>query len=142
MITMMCNNVFEWGDMYFLQLLGMAMGTSAAVMWATIYFANHEVHQLIPVHGVHLFYFKCFIDDIFDIWIGNITTDWQLFCNNVNTCGFLTGDVEDNPPSGSVNFLDITLMTKGQRIVRKTFQKENESLSLPTSILGPSARLP
>ena len=30
MELVMCNNIFEWGDSYFLQLLGTAMGTSAA----------------------------------------------------------------------------------------------------------------
>ena len=32
MVTIMKNNIFEFGDLYFLQLLGTAMGTSAAVM--------------------------------------------------------------------------------------------------------------
>ena len=34
MELVMRNNLFEWGDMHFLQLLGTAMGTSAACMWA------------------------------------------------------------------------------------------------------------
>ena len=32
MALIMLNNVFEWGDLYFLQLLGTAMGTSVACM--------------------------------------------------------------------------------------------------------------
>ena len=36
MVIIMRNNLFEFGDLYSLQLLGIAMGTSAAVMWATI----------------------------------------------------------------------------------------------------------
>ena len=67
METIMRNNVFEWGDLFFLQKLGTAMGTSAAVMWATLYYAYHEVHCLIPKHGRHLLYFKRFIDDIFGV---------------------------------------------------------------------------
>ena len=31
------NNLFESGNLFFVQLLRTAMGTSAAVMWATIY---------------------------------------------------------------------------------------------------------
>ena len=44
----MCNNIFEWEDSYFLQLLVTAMGTAAACMWATIYFAVDEMLSLIP----------------------------------------------------------------------------------------------
>jgi hypothetical protein len=67
MTIIMRNNIFEWGDMFFLQLLGTAMGTSSAVMWATLYYAYHEVHTLIPKHGHNLLYFKRFIDDIFGV---------------------------------------------------------------------------
>jgi len=67
MKLVMKNNIFEWGDLYFLQLLGTAMGTSAACMWATIYFAVHEMGKLQPTYGRHLLPFKRFIDDIFGI---------------------------------------------------------------------------
>jgi len=36
MALVMRNNICEWGDLYFLHLLGTAMGTSAACMWAMI----------------------------------------------------------------------------------------------------------
>ena len=90
MITMMGNNVFEWRDMYFLELFGTAIETPAAVMWTTIYIAYQEVHQLIPVHGVYLLYYKCFIKNIFGVWTGNVTMDWQAFCDDANTFGVLT----------------------------------------------------
>ena len=32
MVIIMCNNIIKWGDLYFLQLAGYSMGTSAAVM--------------------------------------------------------------------------------------------------------------
>ena len=90
MVLVMKNNIFEWGDLYFLQLLGTAMGTSAACMWATIYFTSHETNTLIPKHGHKLLYFRRFIDDIFGIWIGNTTSDWAAFCNDVDNFGVLT----------------------------------------------------
>ena len=66
MEIIMKNNIFEFGECYFLQLIGTAMGTSAAVMWATIYFAVHEKHTILPNHGGKLLYYKRLIlDDIF-----------------------------------------------------------------------------
>ena len=57
MRIIMTNNIFEFGDMFFLQLLRTVMGTSAAVMWATLYYAYHKVHTLLPNHGHNLLYF-------------------------------------------------------------------------------------
>ncbi len=48
MYYIMKNNIFKWVTVYLLQLIGTAMGTSAAVMWETLYFGYHEVHCLIP----------------------------------------------------------------------------------------------
>ena len=76
MSIIMTNNNFECGDTFFLQLLGTAMGTSAVVMWATLYYAYHKEHYLIPRHGEHLLYYQRFIDDMLIIWVGNKTTDW------------------------------------------------------------------
>ena len=70
MVTIMKNYIFEFGDLFFLQLLGTAMGTSAAVMWATLYYAYHEVHTILPKYDHLLLYFKRYIGDIFGIWLG------------------------------------------------------------------------
>ena len=58
MVTITRNNIFEFGDLYFLQLLGTAMCTSAAVMWETLYYAYHEIHTLLPKHGTNLLYYN------------------------------------------------------------------------------------
>jgi len=71
MILVMRNNLFEYGDLYFLQLLDTAMGTSAACMWATIYYSVHKIGSLIPNYSQYLLIFKCFIDNMFGIWIDN-----------------------------------------------------------------------
>ena len=124
MQIIMTHNIFQWGTMFFLQLIGTAMETSAAVMWATIYFAYHEEYCLIPYHGHKMLYFKRFIDDMFAIWIGNTTTDWDSFCADVNNFGILTWDIEDNAPARSVDFLDLMLTIEDNRIVSKTIQKK------------------
>ena len=54
MALIMLNNVFEWGDLYFLQLLGTAMGTSVACMWATIYFGIYKNYTLLPRFSSYL----------------------------------------------------------------------------------------
>ena len=118
----MKNNLFEFGDLFLLQLLGTAMGTSAAVMWATLYFAYHEVHTILPKYGHLLLYFKRYIDDIFGIWIGN-ELEWSSFANDINNFGMLKWDIDEISPSKSVNFLDMTLSIKFNRIISKTYQK-------------------
>ena len=86
MALIMLNNVFEWGDLYFLQLLGTAMGTSVACMWATIYFGIHKNCTLLPQFSSYLVLYCRFIDDIFGIWIGNpnglVWNQFKDYCND------------------------------------------------------------
>jgi len=122
MEIVMRNNLFEWGDMHFLQLLGTAMGTSAACMWATIYFACHEIMTLIPKYGRYLLIFKRFIDDMLGIWIDDGTPNaWENFKADTNNFGILTWEFEE--PSQSVDFLDLTIIIERNRIITRTYQK-------------------
>ena len=125
MTLVMTNNIFEWGDMYFLQLLGTAMGTSSACMWATIYFAVHENNTLLVNFNNHLLIYKRFIDDIFGIWIPasvpNIQTDFESFKATTNNFGILKWEFEEL--STSVNFLDLTISIENNKIVTRTYQK-------------------
>ena len=41
-------NIFEYGDCFFKQLIGTAMGTSAAVLWAIIYYFGQKKWILLP----------------------------------------------------------------------------------------------
>ena len=123
MALVMKNNIFEWGDLYFLQLLGTAMGTSAACMWATIYFAVHEMGTIIPKYNDNLLLFCRFIDDIFGIWVGDrCGPRWDEFKKDINTFGMLTWEFVE--PSDSVDFLDLTISIERGQIITKTFQKE------------------
>ena len=120
MEIVMCNNTFIFGDLHFLQLLGTAMGTSAACMWATIYFAVHEIDTLLSNYDSHLLLFRRYIDDMIGIWLGDDTT-WENFKRDTNNFGILTWDFEE--PSHTVNFLDLTISIENCRIVTRTYQK-------------------
>ena len=134
MVSIMQSNIFEFGGLYFLQLLETAIGTSAAVMWATLYYTYHEVHTLLPKHGTNLLYYKRFIDNVFCIWTGNLTTDWKAFKEDVNNFGVLKWDIKSVTPSSSVNFLDMTLTICNNNIITKADQKEmNLNLYIPPS---------
>ncbi|KAL7484851.1 hypothetical protein ACHAW6_010480 [Cyclotella cf. meneghiniana] len=50
----MQHNIMNFGDSYFLQLIGTAMGTSAAVAYANLYFGWHEKETLLPKFCEHL----------------------------------------------------------------------------------------
>ena len=65
-----------------MQLIGTAMGTSAAVMWVTMYYGYHETIVLLPKYGANLLYFKRFIDDN--------STVWTSFKTGVNDFDILT----------------------------------------------------
>jgi len=122
MTLVMQNNIFEWGDLRFLQLLGTAMGTSAACMWATIYFGVHESTTLMPRFGNHLLLYCRFIDDIFGIWIGNPNgLYFNQFIEYTNNFGLLKWDFSAR--SQSVDFLDLTIFIEDGRLLTKTYQK-------------------
>ena len=124
MKIVMTNNIFQFGDAYFLQLLGTAMGTSAACMWATIYFSVHENNCLLPLFGNELFLYVRFIDDIFGIWIGSPdedNIDWKHFQDMTNSFGLLKWKFSEL--SDSVDFLDLTIQVDNGKITTRTYQK-------------------
>ena len=67
MAIVMRNNLFEWGDKRFLQLLGTAMGTLSAVMWNNAYYGTHEKNKFIPTYSHCLLLFRRFVNDIFGV---------------------------------------------------------------------------
>ena len=118
----MCNNILEWGDCYFLQLLGTAMGTSATCVWATIYLVVHETLSLVPKVNKTLWLFLRFMDDITGIWSGNpLEHSWEDFENETNDLGISEFECEE--PSEKAHFLDLTISIKNENISTKTFQK-------------------
>ncbi len=122
----MQHNIMNFGDSYFLQLIGTAMGTSVAVVYANLYFGWHEKETLLPKYRERLkrIYFHArFIDDVFFIWTGDTDAIWTELIHDYNSFGILKWDITN--PVKSVNFLDLTITIENDRITTKTFQKPN-----------------
>ncbi|KAL7472102.1 hypothetical protein ACHAXS_012435 [Conticribra weissflogii] len=116
----MKNNVFEFGDLYFKQKQGTAMGTPVACIYATIYYGYYEKNFLLPKYGDDIMVMKRFIDDMFVIWTGT-PARLQEFQEDL-PFGLLTWD--SLQPSNSVNFLDLTIsINVNRQITTKTYQK-------------------
>ncbi len=125
------NNYFKFGNQWFLQLQGTAMGTPLAVPFACLFVAQIEYELFHPSNAIDalptpLFY-KRYIDDIFYIARTKLEAQqfFQRFDSVVSTirCGALTID------SSSGIFLDVEVY-KGSRFNSshvldfKTYQKE------------------
>jgi hypothetical protein len=108
----MRHNLFRFGDTYWTQLRGTAMGTPPAVMYATLYFFCYE-RRFIPTQNCLRFYTR-YIDDCFGIWVPdplNSDSDaaeaWLAFTTEFNSLCSLDWIFTDL--SHSVEFLDLTI---------------------------------
>ena len=118
----MRHNTFIYGDTHFLQLIGTAMGTPVAVIFANLYFGWKEKTQIIPEYHnklKRLFKHARFIDDVFGIWLGQTDGDWEAMKLDYNSFGILKWEFTD--PSCQINFLDLTLWIENGKILAKTY---------------------
>ena len=130
------NNIFQFGDTFWKQLNGTAMGTPPAPMYATLYYNEKEV-QLLSLFPELVAFYR-YIDDIFGIWVPQSSTDddrWELFCTSLHF-GHLRW--ETNPRSQSVDFLDITLTIDNGIVTTVLFEKAlNLYLYIPPASCHP-----
>jgi hypothetical protein len=79
-------NIFKFGDTLWKQLSGTAMGTPPACVYATLYFAIHELAMPTHLQGCLALY-KRYIDDGIGIWTGpeSLWTEFQAWTNSFGT---------------------------------------------------------
>ncbi len=141
--SIMDNNIFAFGNTFWLQTSGAAMGTPVACSYATTSYGNHENLHILPNFTANLFYYKRYINDILGIWLpchDNETT-WLNFKSASNSFGTLKWVIVD--PSTTVNFLDLNIsIVSNNKIEFSTFQKAvNLHLYIPPSSVHPPSCL-
>ena len=122
----MQNNIFQFGDTFWLQKTGAAMGTPPACNYANLFFACHE-YKTVPKYKSNLLTYKRYIDDIFGIWIptGTTTEDdcrWAQFQSSIT--GFHGLEWIFSNRVTSVNYLDLTISIRDNKIHTTLFEKE------------------
>jgi len=129
----MNNNLFTFGDSYWIQLQGTAMGTPAAPLYSIITYGFHENNHILNQYSSNLFYYKRYIDDIFGIWVDTPLNTWNNFKSDLDSFGLLQWNVENL--THSTTFLDLQIEISQDTIVTKTFQKElNHYLYIPPPV--------
>ena len=116
----MNNNVFQFGDVFFHQKTGTAMGTPPACCYATIYYAVKE-QTLLDKYKDNLFFYRCYIDDVFGIWVP--TNPTLTFDNLARDMNFHKLQWEVNQPSTTVTFLDMVLTIKNRSVETQLYEK-------------------
>jgi hypothetical protein len=138
----MNNNIFQFGDTYWQQLNGTAMGVSPACVYATLYYAAHE-ETFIDIYPELKFYQR-YIDDVIGIWIPSTTNDdqrWKDFQAEMNKFGQLRWEFTTRKTTA--NFLDLTITIENDgNIQTKLYEKpENLYLYLPATSAHPFSTL-
>ena len=93
------NNLFKFGDTYWRQKSGTAMGTPPAPPYATIFYALHE-NNMLPRWSQQVPFYKRFIDDVFGIWLTHEDPVqdkllWDEFCRDMDSWhGLADGSVK------------------------------------------------
>ena len=71
--VIMTENIFKFGDTYWKQTTGTAMGTSCAVNYAFLYVGLLELQELLIDVDMWLVFYGTFIDDGIGIWTMEVT---------------------------------------------------------------------
>ena len=120
----MRNNIFQFGDLFFRQRTGTAMGAPPAPPWATIYMAVAE-NEFLPSFDDNLLFYRRFIDDVIGIWIddGN-QAKWQQLQAEIND-EYFELEWEVSSLSKRVNYMDLTISIDQGKIHTTLYEKPN-----------------
>ena len=123
---LMRNNFFRFGDTFWHQRQGTAMGTPPAPPYATLYFGIHEL-EVVPFFAASLASYSRYIDDVFGCWIHDDDPaidrqNYLAFEASMNSFGNLAW--EFTPLQKEIPFMDLTLRLTPQGITTRLFEKK------------------
>lgn len=121
----MRNNIFRFGDCWFKQRTGTAMGTPPAPPWATIFFGFHE-KDVLAEYGDQLLLYRRFIDDVLGIWLchPDPVEDarlWSGFQEMINNFHGMEWEFTDR--GRCCDFMDLTIQIADGKIHTTLFEK-------------------
>ena len=118
------NNVLSLSDEYFLQVCGIAIGTSMAPCYANIFMAELKENFLSGYPYKPPAYY-IYIDDMFIIWFHGLDHIYN-FINSINK-QHSNIIFTSNISTMAVNFLDVTIDLDGGHIFTKTYTKSTDT---------------
>lgn len=139
----MKNNVFKFGDTYWLQKTGTAMGTPPAPPWAILYYAVFE-DVFLPEFSDSLLLYRRFIDDVFGIFLVDPSQP-DRFQELINAMNHRKCQLEwiVQPLSRSVDFMDLRISLNGTQLTTTLFEKDHcLHLYIPPISCHPPGLLP
>lgn len=118
------HNAFQFGDIWYVQQVGSAMGTPVAPTLANLFLALWEERTIYSTNNPFIRYIEHwsrFIDDVMVVWSGS-AEQFEAFLAYINLNGInmqFTGNFGGN----KIQFLDIQVELTNETIVTKGFRK-------------------
>lgn len=140
-ITMQ-NNIFTFGDSYYIQKTGTAMGAPCAPPYANLFFALHE-NVIINKFKDYIGFYKRYIDDVIVFWnvqIENTLLKFDEFKSAMNSYGSenifllennlspLTWNFEEF--SNQITFLDLNIKLKPDGFIHSNLHVKELNLHM------------
>lgn len=117
------NNCFMFNKKFFCQIRGVAMGAACAPSYACLHLGWWEKEDVYthPAFDQFVTLWVCYIDDVLVVWRGSPEQfeKFILDLNKGNKNIFLTYNMD----SFKIEFLDLMISKKGNRIATTTFRK-------------------
>jgi hypothetical protein len=138
----MSDNILQFGDTFWRQLRGTAMGTSTAVNYANLYVGLLEVTRLLPMFKKQLLFYRRFIDDGIGVWLGDDPLIWASFLKCLNTWGSLKWTSDGL--TDEIIFMDLKIKIDpfSNHLTYETYQKSmNLYLYIPPNSAHPQGLL-